>query len=191
MPFFQELPDVQVEVDQGDVFLEIPFAAIDERVSAVVITPTCDIVNGKAHFIKFVSTVDLKFVIKIIADSIKLDAGCFDAPNVISKNKYEDFLKVLRKNTNGDFLPRFYLLPKYNESVPASYLDMQRVFVTPYEQVKREFLGKRIARICTPWRESIASQYAGYSMRIGTPPYSNDELDQIILAAGLRIPQKT
>lgn len=31
--------------------------------------PACDLVQNKARFIKFISTVSLEFVVKIIADS--------------------------------------------------------------------------------------------------------------------------
>lgn len=188
MPFFQEIADEQAGIDQGDVFSGIYFPAIDTRVNAVVITPTCDLVQNKAHFIKFVSTVPLELVIKIIADSIGIGESSFRSENQISRTKHRNILKVLRRNTTGDFLPRYYLLPKYEEILLPSYLDFQRVFVLPYLQVKEEYQDNRVVKISTPWRESITSQYAGYSMRIGTPDYTDDELNNILRMSGLRLP---
>ena len=67
MSFFQAITDIKSKIDQGDVFSDIYFTAIDARVNAVVITPTCDLVQEKAQFIKFISTVSLEFVIKAIS----------------------------------------------------------------------------------------------------------------------------
>lgn len=187
MPFFKEIIDIQSEIDQGDIFSDIYFPAIDTRVNAVVITPTCDFVQNKARFIKFISSVSLEFVIKIIADSVDISESSFQSENRISRTRHRNILKGLRRNTTGDFLPRYYLMPKYEEILPASYLDFQRVFVIPYQQVKEEYQDNRAAKICTPWRESIASQYAGYSMRIGTPDYSDDELNDILRISGLKL----
>lgn len=186
MPFFQAITEIQAEIDQGDVFSDIYFSAIDARVNAVVITPTCDLVQNKAFYIKFIAAVSLELVIKIIADSIGIEESLFHSENQISRTKHLQMLKMLRRNTTGDFLPRFYLMPKYGEILPASYLDFQKVFILPYAQVEDEYQDNRVAKICTPWRESITSQYAGYSMRIGTPDYTDDELSDILTMSGLR-----
>jgi len=188
MSFFQAITDIKSKIDQGDVFSDIYFTAIDARVNAVVITPTCDLVQEKAQFIKFISTVSLEFVIKIIADSVGIEESFFHSENQISSTKQQNILKMLRRNTTGNFLLRYYLLPKYEEILPASYLDFQKVFVLPYHQAREEYLDNRVAKICNPWRESITSKYAGYSMRIGTPDYTDDELNNILKISGLRLP---
>lgn len=188
MPFYKKTTDAQSEINQGDVFSDIYFPPLDIPVNAVVITPTCDILQNKARFIKFISSVSLEFVIKIIADSVGIRQSSFHSESRISGKQHENILKFLRQNTTGNFLPRYYLMPKYKEILPALYLDFQRIFVIPYQQVKEEYQDNRVAKICTPWRESIASQYAGYSMRIGTPDYSNNQLNNILRISGLRLP---
>ncbi len=188
MPFFQEITDTQSEIDQGDVFSDIYFPAIDARVNAAVITPTCDFAQNKAHFIKFISTVSLELVIKIIADSVGISESSFHSENQIPRTRQRNILKMLRRNTTGEFLPRYYLMPKHEEILSASFLDFQKVFVIPSQQVKEEYQDNRVVKICTPWRESIASQYAGYSMRVGTPDYSEDELNDILSMSGLKLP---
>jgi len=189
MNFFQEVTDIQSSIDQGDFFVDIDFPAIDTRVNCVVITPTCDLQQQKAQFIKFIPTVPLDFVIKIIADSIDIDESYFHSVNRISRKKHDKLLNTFRRNTSGDFLPRYFLLPKYGDIITASYLDFQMVFVKPFHQVLNEYISNRRARILSPWRDSIASQYAGYSMRIGTPLYSDDELDELLKSVGLKLPE--
>jgi len=178
----------QARVDQGDVFGDICLPAIEARVTAIVVTPTCDVEQNKAQFVKFISTVELTFVIKIIVDSVGIDESVFTSGDVISKSQYNNLIKVLRKNTTGDFLPRYYFLPEYSGFLPALYLDFQRVFVVPFQQVAQEYLANRIAKVASPWREQIVARYAGYSMRVGTPDYSDDELRIVLGTTGLILP---
>ena len=187
MDIFAET-DFQARVDQGDVFADIYFPAIDSYVNAVVITPTCDLEHGKAYFIKFISTVSLDIVIKIIADSIGIEESVFQSGSTISKGQYGRLANALRRNRAGDFLPRYYLLPEYRSILSASYLDFQRVFAIPSRQVAEEYLGNRVARIISPWKEQIVTQYASYSMRVGVPDYSDDELRDLLITAGLELP---
>jgi len=134
----------QARVGQGDVFTDIYLPAIETHVNAVVVTPTCDLEQDKAQFIKLISTIELTFVIKIIADSVRIDESVFTSGDIISRSQYNSLIKVLRKNTTGDFLPRYYLLPEYPGLLPASYLDFQRVFIVPFQQMIQEYLTNRI-----------------------------------------------
>lgn len=187
MTMFAEI-DPEARVDQGDVFADIYFSAIDAYVNAVVITPTCDLEHEKAHFIKFISTVPLDMVIKIIADSVGVTESAFGAAVIISKDQLNRLLKALRRNAAGDFLPRYYLLPECQGKLPALYLDFQRVFVIPFRQVIEEYLGNRVARIVSPWREQILAQYSGYSTRVGVPDHSDSELRDLLSTTGLNVP---
>lgn len=178
----------QARVDQGDVFKDIYLPAIEASVTGIVVTPTCDLEQDKAQFVKFISAVELAFVIKIIADSVGIEESVSTSGDVISRDRYNNLIKVLRKNTTGDFLPRYYLLPEYPDLLPALYLDFQRVFVVPFQQVIQEYLTNRVAKVASPWREQIAARYAGYSLRVGTPDYSDDELRIVLDTAGLTLP---
>lgn len=175
-------------LDQGDLFVGIYFPAIDSNVNAVVITPTCDLEQGKAHFVQFIATVSLVFVLKIIADGLEIDQSLFDSGITLTKKQTVNMIKAVKRNTNGDLLPRYYLLTKYQDTFPASYLDFQQSFVYPTRQVVEDLMQKRIARIESPWREQISSRYSGYSMRIGTPDYSEHELKDLISLGGLITP---
>lgn len=174
-------------LDQGDVFTDIYFPAIDSNVNAVVITPTCDLEQGKAHFIKFVASVPLDFVLKIIADSIGIDVSSFDSGTAINSKQCTKLITAARRNSNGDLLPRYYLVTSYQDIFPACYLDFQQIFVVPTLQVKEEFMTKRFARIESPWKEQISSRYSGYSVRVGTPDYSDNEFKSLIMLSGLTL----
>ena len=175
-------------VDQGDIFQDLYFPAVDANVLAVVITPTCDLEHGKTHFIKFVSTAALDLVIRIIADSVGIHHSSFDSGNVLSKTKLSQLMEMFKRNIRGDFLPRYYLLTEYSGGFPASYLDFQQIFVIPTRQVYEEYLSNRVAKVESPWREQIVAQYSGYSMRVGVPDYSDNKLRDLLIATGLSLP---
>lgn len=174
-------------LDQGDVFTNIYFPAIDSNVNAVLITPTCDLEQGKVHYIKFVASVRLDFVLKIIADTIGIDASSFDSGTAINTRQCTNLIRAVRRNANGDLLPRYYLVTPYQDIFPACYLDFQQIFVVPTLQVKEELMAKRFARIKSPWKEQISLRYSGYSMRVGTPDYSDDEFKSLITLSGLTL----
>ena len=176
-------------VDQGDIFKDIYFPALEENVTGVVITPTCDFEHNKAQFVKFVPAVEFTFVIRIIADSVGIEESIFTSGKVVSKSQYNNPIRILRKNITGDFLPRYYLLPECSGLFPALYLDFQRVFVVPFKQLVEEYQSNRIMKVASPWREQIATRYASYSLRVGTPDYADDELRNILESAGLMLPE--
>ena len=175
-------------IDQGDIFVNIRFPATDSNLNAVVITPTCDLVQDKAPFVKFVGSVPLDFVVRIIADSVSIDDSFFTNKTPLTNRQQDNFLKAFRRNLTGDFLPRYYLIRSNPGSFTQFYLDFQRVFVFARRQVEEEFLACRCATIASPWREQIVSQYAGYSMRIGTPDYSQSDISSLMDGTNLIFP---
>lgn len=192
MSIFQAIPDEEGKIDQGDVFVDIYFAATDERVNAVVVSPACDLEHNKADFIKFVSTVSFELVAKdILLDHSRIDDSDFGSGVAISRTKYNSAMNVLTRNINGDLLPRYYFLPGYSDSFPDSYLDFQKVFVIQVQQVFDSYMTNRITRIASPWREQIAERYSGYSGRVGTPDYSEGDLRSLLSKVGLNLPPYT
>lgn len=179
--------DPSTRVDQGDVFLDTYFPAIDANVNAVVTTPTCDIEQDKATFIKFVSTIPLYAAIQAIAHTVNIEESVLWSGESLSKTKSTNLVEAVRSNTTGNLHPRYYLLPEFPDIFPASYLDLQRVFVVPYPQVVEEYMGKRVARIVSPWREDVLARYAGYSMRVGIPDYTVDDIRGILELAGIKL----
>ena len=180
--------DTSEPIDQGDIFRDIYFAAIDSHTTAVVITPTCDFVQDKTHFVKLVAVVPLDMVVKIIADSVGIEEKIISSGEEITHRKYNKFIRMLEKNINGSYLTRYYFISEFAGVFPHSYVDLQQVFVIPYMQLYSDYRDNRIAKLKSPWREQIVAQYSGYSMRVGVPEYSEQEMRSIAIAAGLNIP---
>jgi len=189
MSIFQAITDEEGKIDQGDVFVDIYFAATAERVNAVVISPACDLEHNKADFVKFISTVSFELVAKnILLHHSRIDESDFASGQAINKTKYDSAINTLKSNINGNLLPRYYFLPSYSDSFADSYLDFQKVFVLQVQQVFDSYIANRITRIASPWREQIAERYSGYSGRVGTPDYSEDDLRSLLTKTGLILP---
>jgi len=182
-------PESNEKIDQGDFFQDIYFAAIDVRTDAVVITPTCDLVQNKAQYVKLVGTVSVKSVVKLIADSLDIDETFFVSGEELSHKKTNKILKDLNSNIGGNLLPRFYYLSEFIGFFPHLYVDLQQVFVIPKQQLDDDYSSNRIAKLNSPWREQIVAQYSGYSMRVGVPTYTEQEIRSIAIASGLNIYQ--
>ena len=174
-------------VDQGDVFKDIYFPAVDGNVSAIVITATCDLEQEKADYIKFVSVTSLNEVIIQIAEHKGIDSSFFVSGAYLSHNKTKSLLDAITQNIRGDLFPRYYFLDEYADIFPASYADLQQIFVVPSRLLYAKYLDNRLARLKSPWREEIVVRYSGYSMRVGVPAYSEDELRVVLAKTGLNL----
>lgn len=174
-------------VDQGDVFQNIYFPAVDKNVSAIVITPTCDLEQDKANFIKYVSVVSLNQVITQIAEHNNIDSSFFESGAYLSTNQTKRLLDSFAKNIRGDLFPRYYFLDEYAGIFSACFADLQQIFVVPTRLVSAEYLDNRLARLVSPWREEIVARYSGYSMRVGVPARSEDELRVVLAKTGLNL----
>ena len=192
MSIYQGITDDEDKINQGDVFVDMYFAATSERVDAVVISPACDLQHNKADFVKFVSTVPFELVARrILLDHSKIDEVDFESGEVISSRKCDGAIKALKQNVDGDLLPRYYLLPSHTDLLPDSYIDLQRVFVLQVQNLFDSYIANRVARIASPWREQLAERYSGYSGRVGTPDYSQSDLRSLLTKAGLNLPPCT
>jgi len=174
-------------VDQGDVFQNIYFPSVDKDVSAIVITPTCDLEQDKADFIKYVSVVSLNQVIIQIAEHNDIDSSFFKSGAYLPGKKTKSLLESFKKNIRGDLFPRYYFLDEYAGIFPACFADLQQIFVVPARLVYAEYLDNRLARLRSPWREEIVARYSGYSMRVGVPARSEDELRVLLAKTGLNL----
>ena len=179
--------DSTERVDQGDVFQDIYFPAVDGKVTAIVITPTCDLEHTKADFIKFVSVVSLNQIIQKIARHKGIDDSFFKSGAYLPKGKTEDLLEAFTQNIRGDLFPRYYFLDEYADIFPASFADLQQIFVLPARLLNAEYSDNRIARLVSPWREEIVARYSGYSMRVGVDAYPEAELRVILAKTGLNL----
>ncbi|NQT71999.1 MAG: hypothetical protein HQ553_04420 [Chloroflexi bacterium] len=189
MSIYRAIKEEELQIDLGDVIVDIYFAANDERVNAVVITPACDLVQKKADYIKFVATVPYQDIIcKLLTDNSRIDTSDFESVDVLSRTKYNSAVKALKSNINGDLLPRYYLIPAYPDDLPESFLDFQKVFTIPIEEVYRQYSNNRAAKIASPWREQIVTRYNGYSVRVGAPDYTEYDLRELLHKAGLNLP---
>jgi len=177
------------QVDQGDIFIDIFSTTTKERVNAIVVTPACDLKQGKADYIKLIATTPYKdVVLDLLKDHSRVDEADFGSQNVISRTKYNSAFKTFLSNINGDLSPRYYLIPSHPYYFTESYLDFQHVFTIPTEEVYIKYMRNRVAKVISPWREQIIARYNGYSVRVGTPDFTEQDIRGLLEVAGLTLP---
>ncbi len=189
MSIYLSITDEDDKIDQGDIYIDIFSPTTSERVNAVVITPACDLEQNKAAYIKFVVFVSFnEIVLELLKKHSKLSEDDFESPNVLSRKKYDSAINTLFSNINGDLYPRYYLVPAYSEEFPESFIDLQHVFTISTQEVYEKYMSNRLAKIASPWREQIVTRYNGYSVRVGTPDYSEQDLRILLEKLGLNLP---
>jgi len=129
----------------------------------VVITPACDLGNGKASKvlclqINALSEVDKVFDKKEVSGKVK---------NYFS-NKFDRY----------HFIPSLYFK---GERYPAGILDFQNQISFDFEVVSDNTNVERIATISQPFIKDLISRYSRYYARQGAPNISREQLESIYL----------
>jgi hypothetical protein len=121
----------------------------------VVMTQTCDIVQGKVRSLLLCPWWDLwKFI---------------QAAKAKGENWGREQRDALRKGN----LPGYHLLNEASQDgieIGLAVVDFREVYTAPAEQVQR-FVGKvgTRLRLCPPYKEHLAQAFARFFMRVGLP----------------------
>jgi hypothetical protein len=176
------LGDAESQVDQGDIIEGIKHPAFDKLNISVVLTPTCQMANEKASSVVLAFLLPVNFVLDINHDYQELirslDTGEDKAVAKPSKSKSDKIRKVIGKLIDCDECRRHFFL-KGHGSVPNVFVDFQQVLSLPFDEVKK-CLQRRPAKVLSPFREKLATHFAGYMMRIGVERPEGDERNQLL-----------
>ena len=119
---------------------------------SIVLTPTCDLVQGKADFALLAgcSLLEYRSEFKDVAGK----AG-------VGKQKKNELEKLLRNAKSS----RYHYLPAAFE-IPHLVVDFQDLCTVPRDKLDAM---NAIASLDSPYAEELQSRFAGYFGRIGTP----------------------
>jgi hypothetical protein len=102
-----------------------------------------------------------------------------DGSTRASKTKSDKLEKFVGKLIDNDEPRRnFYLKGMPQIGLPDSFIDFQQITSIPFDHVQKH--AKVIAKLNSPWREKLATHYAGYMMRIGVERIEGAARTQII-----------
>ena len=170
-------------IDQGSILSGIQHPVFHSLKISVVLNPTCLIHNGKADSLILAYLVPAHFIIERNEDIQQhihgLDEKSAGGINIVGNKKSESIRKTIGKLIDNDEPRRhFYVRGLDHISLPDTFIDFQQVASFPFDQVTT---GARIlAKLRTPWREKLATHYAGYMMRIGVQRFEGEIREKIV-----------
>jgi len=138
-----------------------------------LLTPSCDLVpREKGNPPIEVAKADLVVLTKCILlkdqPEFKEWQEKYQSTHDLRNSKYQDLESIFSNNRRNGQSERFVFLPGVL-STPDLIIDFQQLFVTKYENVRKEGTLKRIATIDPPFSDSILIKFSRYFGRVGTP----------------------
>lgn len=185
------LPDENI--DQGHIITGLANPCFATLQVSVVLNPTCLFSNHKVDSIVLAYLIPAKYVLernrqwRTFLDS--LPERCRIGGEDISRKKQGSVENVLGMLIDNDEPRRHFYLGALEEvGLGDVFVDFQQVSSFPLATMAAKV--KIIAKVRSPFREKLATHYAGYMMRIGVDRYHGADRARILsaLAAPVRMP---
>ncbi|MBI5699444.1 hypothetical protein HZC35_03930 [Candidatus Saganbacteria bacterium] len=168
------------KIDQSDIFKNIYFHSIDNTQEAILITPICDMYQGKADYLIFCGVflfneIIMKFIEKCWKEEIP--------PIFTSKKRYEELSGSQKKNVSkriaelrSNFhFPRYHWLDPFPGEEESHIIDFQCLASINIDEFAESDHYERLFSINSPYREQIPARYSAYMSRVGTPDSKESE----------------
>lgn len=164
------------ELRQGSVIEEVPFPILDQREFGVLLTPECDLVQGKADTVLLVAA----FRFNELAGEMAFRDPRFQgaegqlsrAPSRAALDSLKDKLAAIQRNT----VPRYHWLDQIPDGPGPFVVDFQYLSCLVRAEAD-DFVV--IANLDDPYRSALPARYASYAGRIGVPDPDGTTLDNI------------
>jgi hypothetical protein len=172
------LAQPRVEIDQAVIISDIYFYSIDETLPGVVVTPTCDFANQKCELAHVCAVLDAWQVVAALLRGawsnmgLTQQSGALIAPP-LSAGKRKELANQIRQLATQRYPRYHWLSPLPNRTIPQ-IVDFQLMASVPIAELQRATV---IAELASPYREEVAARYSAYMGRVGTPDYSQQQLD--------------
>lgn len=170
------VPTPSATLDQGVILKELYFYGSDVSRPGVVVTPTCDIEQGKCDYVQVCALWDAWEVVdgllhgawsgmKLVQPSGALAAG------PLGKDKRSNLEGQIRRLVTQQFSRYHWLNPPPGTTVPR-IVDFQQLASIGINEVAGSTI---VAELRSPYREQLCARYAAYMGRVGTEdPSSGD-----------------
>jgi hypothetical protein len=150
--------------DQGDIVEAVYFPGPDCKLSAVLVTPACDLEHGNATDLW--TFVALRPDVDVAAAIVKEQSSPKSSLSQLMKQRYY----------------RYHWLPVNIGAYPAHVADFGIVTSLPMGEVTQS--AKRLYSMNSSWREQVPARYAAYIGRVGVVDYTTEEtqahLDRLV-----------
>jgi hypothetical protein len=161
-------------LDQCQIFKDIYFGAVGKKILGILVSSTCDFVNKKLRYLAFCAVLPFDvFFLNRIEKTEKIPREKFFADNFTPGQKKQmiEFIKEMV----GIQYPRYHwigIIPGYDGYWYIDYQLIQTMSFTRLEGLKAD----RVAKIITPFKESVFVSYSSYVGRVGLKGEIEDRL---------------
>jgi len=154
------------EIEQSQIFKNIPFSAVGRDLYGILMTPICDIAQNKTNFCSFCPVLPFDQLFnKLIEDQL----------NITAEEYLKDFSKTKEKRIKDSLDPiikgKVYqyhwigVIPNLSGKWYIDYTLTECLNLSQIESLKQNRVGKLIS----PYKESVITKYSAYLGRIGLP----------------------
>lgn len=170
-------------LDQGDILAPVelrqylPWWPEENKLPVVIVTPTCDIVQGKLKYHRLCVLQPFPVLLFEFGNKLGLTKGNWEGAEPLSKGKWKDLRELLQKAIKNGW-PRYHFLPKEADIFKTDYVvDFELLITIPVGSLKEE---QRHARMNTPFQQELIQRLTAHMMRIGTPDLTPALIDEAI-----------
>jgi hypothetical protein len=182
-------------LDQGFIISGLVNPSFPSLDLSVVLNPTCLFSNAKVDSVIVAYLIPAEFVLSAnmqwISFKSELSESVKTGEEFISKSKAKSIERILGNLIDNDEPRRHFFIGSFPEiGLVDSFIDFQQIASFTLAAVKEKL--KLIAKIKSPFRDQMATNYAGYMMRIGVDRYHGTERTRILstLASPLKLPKE-
>lgn len=161
--------------DQGDIVQDVYFPGPDSKLPAVLVTPACDLEQGKVSLWTFVGlfpdTAVVREIVQREKGSLPVDEdGLVVQPSARQRGHLEKKLQELMTQRYY----RYHWLPLKIGNEHGHVADFSFVTSLPIEEIQGKTV--RLFSMNSSWREELPARFAAYMGRVGVEEYSQAEL---------------
>lgn len=165
-------------IEQSAIYNQVFFECVGKELPAIILTPQCEIAHPGTELLVTVAGIfpaSQLFERFLQENGVKL--GQIIGKETTPRKLYEGIVKNFKKQYLANRVLEYHFLPKYKDKLENSFIDFS-IVKTIHAKELRDM--QKIAVLKSPWRESMPSRYAAYSLRIGVPDFRAELLEAVI-----------
>lgn len=162
---------VPTKIDQSTILRNVYFYGIDELCIGLVLTPTCDFAQNKVELVQVCALIPAWDFIREMLQT--------DWKNFNSDKKIKDIQGKVKELIRLRFPRYHWFAPLPNTTIPLIG-DFQNVTSLPFLELEKLEI---IAELISPYREQVPARYAAYMGRVGTPDFSDNNIQEWLEAS--------
>ncbi len=159
-------PVIKPHVFTGDIVQNT-----DDSLNYVVLTPSCDLAQGKAKDILLVA-------IEPIKNTIAGEKIGILKKGKAEKEQLEDAEQILRKLIHNAYSNKYHFLPKY-KNIDGGLINFQKLHSLRVKDFNDNYT--RVASINSSFTKDVVARFSYYYSRQGSPDFDSNEVFESLL----------